>query len=146
MIKKILLCLLALLVLYLCFSGWRNSREMEQLTNDAIETLSESFTLQEKDPGEYRKISIYKVLPFHVKQYDVEGLGNLSVMTVNIGLMQMLTFVVTPLEKDVPLLSVDYIYMLMNRKAILEFYDLTEDKEAPAYQELLSALEKIQAE
>lgn len=123
----------------------RNSKAMDHLISDGLAILSERFTVKEMDAGEFSKIRVYGVMPFQVKRYLIEGVGNLSVMTVNMGLMQMFTFVVTPLKKDLPLMSVDYIYMLSKRKAILEFYDLTQDKADPAYQDILKKLGQIMA-
>ena len=51
----------------------------------------------------------------------------------------MLTFVITPYEKNLPLLSADYMYILGTRKIYLEFYDLVENKD-DNYTLLLSKL------
>lgn len=45
-------------------------------------------------------------------------------MKLNMGVMQMATFVLTPDEKDIPVLSADYMFMLPIRKTYLEIYDL----------------------
>lgn len=37
------------------------------------------------------------------------------------GIMQMATAVITPRDKNMPLLSADYMYILGKRKAYLEF-------------------------
>lgn len=36
------------------------------------------------------------IMNFDVSQYDVENIGDLSVMTVNMGFMQMTSYVITP--------------------------------------------------
>ena len=56
-----------------------------------------------------------------------------------LGLMQMSTVVITPQDKNLPLLSADYMYILSNRKAYLEFYDVVAEKDE-AYNNLLTAL------
>ena len=79
---------------------------------------------------------------FDVEQYDIKELGNLSIMRMNaLGLMQMVTIVITPKAKNLPLLSADYMYILSNRKAYLEFYDVVENKDS-IYQTLLDTLTK----
>ena len=87
---------------------------------------------------------MFGVLKFHVDQYDIEGLGNLSVMRVNMGLMQMATVVITPMDKNLPLLSADYMYVLSSRKLYLEFYDIVKEKD-DRYMQLLDDLGAVQA-
>lgn len=63
-------------------------------------------------------------------------------MRVNMGVMQMATVVITPREKNLPLLSADYMYILSNRKSYLEFYDVVKEKDSK-YNELLNALSSV---
>lgn len=112
--------------------------------NDAVDTviaeLKENFTVTPVDVGDYKTMKIYGIMNFDVEQYDIEGIGNLSIMRMNaLGLMQMSTVVITPQDKNLPLLSADYMYILSNRKAYLEFYDVVAQKDE-AYQNLLTAL------
>jgi hypothetical protein len=95
--------------------------------------------VKEIDPGEYKVMKLNPLMKFDVEQYEIEGLGNLSFMRMNMGMMQMATAVITPKDKNVPLLSADYLYILSTRKAYLEFYDVVEEKDEK-YQELLDAL------
>lgn len=81
-------------------------------------------------------------MKFDVEQYEIEGIGNLSVMRVNVGVMQMSTFVITPRDRNLPLLSTDYMYMLSNRIAYIEFYDLVARKD-DAYNALLEELNAV---
>jgi len=57
----------------------------------------------------------------------------------------MATVVITPQDKNMPLLSADYMYILSNRKAYLEFYDVVKEKDAD-YNALLDALAKTQSD
>lgn len=112
--------------------------------NDAVDTvvaeLKENFNVTPVDVGDYKTMKIYGIMNFDVEQYDIEGIGNLSIMRMNaLGLMQMSTVVITPQDKNLPLLSADYMYILSNRKAYLEFYDVVAQKDE-AYQNLLAAL------
>ena len=112
--------------------------------NDAVDTvvseLKENFTVTPVDVGDYKTMKIYGIMNFDVEQYDIEGIGNLSIMRMNaLGLMQMSTVVITPQDKNLPLLSADYMYILSNRKAYLEFYDVVAEKD-DAYNALLTAL------
>ena len=143
--KKIIKGSVAIGTGYPVYTSVRNTKVMNRLISDGLGIFSRRFTVRELDSGEYSKIRIYGVMTFKVKKYQIEGVGNLSIMTVNMGVMQMLSFVVTPLEKDLPLMSADYIFTLSKRKVILDFYDLTENKSDPAYQDILKALSKIHA-
>lgn len=108
----------------------RNSRAMRECLDETVERVRSRYTLRELDAGEYAEMKAFGLMKFRVKQYEVEGLGNLSVMSVNVGVMQMATLVLTPTEKELPLLSCDYMYMLSNRKAYIELYDLVKEKNA----------------
>ena len=46
------------------------------------------------------------------------------------GFMQMVSYIITPFKKDMPMLSMDFMYILGNRKAYAEFYDFTPDTTA----------------
>ena len=101
-----------------------NGKAMNRAVQVFCDTVNDRFPLSEVDCGEYRKMTLFGIMKFNVKQYEARGVGNLSVMTTNMGLMQMATVVLTPTERDMPLVSMDYMYMLKNRTAYLEFYDL----------------------
>jgi hypothetical protein len=58
---------------------------------------------------------------------------------MNMGMMQMATVVITPQDKNMPLLSADFMYIFGTRKAYLEFYDVVETKDDD-YNTLLSSL------
>lgn len=117
----------------------KNVKAMNNCVEAALAELQKHYTVTERDPQEYKEITLYGVMKFHVEQYDIKELGNLSVMRVNMGVMQMATFVITPRDTNMPLLSADYIYVLSNRKAYMEFYDVVEEKDS-SYLKLLDAL------
>jgi hypothetical protein len=148
--KKILLTILAallavLLILLAVISvvGFKNVAAMNRCLDTALEELNQHYTVTALDPGEYKELTFYGVVKFNVEQYKIQGLGNLSVMRVNMGAMQMATFVITPQNKNLPLLSADYMYILSNRKAYLEFYDVVAEKD-DQYLRLLDALQDVQ--
>lgn len=123
-----ILAVIAAVVIIIAVLAGKNVKQMNACVDDVIAKISESHEMTETDAGEYAEMSAYGILHFHVKQYDIKDLGNLSVMTVNAGVMQMATIVFSPYAKDLPLLSCDYMYMLGTRKAYVEFYDLVEEK------------------
>ena len=121
----------------------KNLKAMNGCVDAVIATLKEKYTLTPVDVGDYKTIKVYGIMSFDVEQYDIAELGNLSIMRMNMGVMQMSTIVFTPKDKNLPLFSADYIYMLSNRKSYLEFYDVVKEKD-DAYMELLADLGKVQ--
>ena len=93
---------------------------MDKLLN----VLKSQFDLQEMQVGEYEKLKA-KGMTFTIRQFYAESLGNVSVMAAKgfFGLMQMDTFIVNPVEKDLPLFSYDRIHAMGNDTLILELYD-----------------------
>lgn len=108
----------------------KNVKAMNDCIDDTIALVSKDHKVTEIPAGEYQEMKAKGVMKFRVKQYDIEDVGNLSVMTLNIGMMQMSSCVFTPLDKNIPLMSCDYMYILNNRKAYLEIYDLVAEKDA----------------
>lgn len=124
--------------------GSKNVRAMNDTIDSVLAKLKEHYTVTPIDVGDYKEMKIYGIMKFDVEQYKIEELGNLSIMRMNaLGLMQMSTVVITPTDKNMPLLSADYMYILSNRKAYLEFYDVVAEKDAD-YQTLLANLADTQ--
>ena len=118
----------------------KNVKAMNDTVNAVLAKLNEDYAVTPVDVGSYKKMKIYGIMKFDVEQYHIADIGNLSIMRMNaLGLMQMATIVITPQDKNLPLLSADYMYILSNRKAYLEFYDVVAEKDE-AYHELLNSL------
>ena len=121
-----------------------NVKAMNSCINAVLEELEANYTVTPRDAGEYEEMKLFGLMKFDVDQYDIEELGNLSVMRVNMGVMQMATAVITPRDKNMPLLSADYMYILSNRKCYLEFYDVVKEKD-DQYNRLLNAISDAQS-
>ena len=82
------------------------------------------YSLKEKDLGAFAKID-KNGMHFKIRVFDVEKLGNLSIVEMNamLGLMKMETIVLTPLEVDMPLFSFDGIRAMGSSTLLLELYD-----------------------
>ncbi len=142
LIPGILLIVLLAVVIFVTSIASTNVKAMNQSVDTALSELKKHYTLTPVDPGEYSDMKLFGLLKFDIEQYDIEGLGNLSIMRVNMGIMQMATFVITPQAKNMPLFSADYMYILSNRKAYLEFYDLVKEKDA-TYNALITSLSNV---
>lgn len=150
-VGRVLLIILLVIVLmigalagFIAYNANENMKVMNRTLDEGMQALSERADINELDAGEYSEIKLYGVIKFDVRQYEVEELGNLSVMKVNMGFMQMVSYIITPYEKDMPMLSMDFMYILGNRKAYAEFYDLTADKEAPDYAAVLDNIREFE--
>ena len=144
-IRRILLVIVFLIAAFAAFVAViasKNIKSMNKAVDDAMAVISERYTVTEEDPGEYGKMTINGIMKFDVKQYDVEGVGNLSVMTMNAGMMQMISLILNPQEKNMPLVSADFMYIITTRKAYYELYDLVDTKDEK-YEAILDAFRNI---
>ncbi len=135
----IILAVILIIVIAVSVIAAKNVKAMNSCVDSVMAELNQSFNVTPVDPGEYKNMKVYGIMKFNVEQYDIEDLGNLSIMRVNMGVMQMATVVITPQDKNMPLLSADYMYILDNRKSYLEFYDVVKEKD-DAYNQLLANL------
>ena len=139
----VILALIAVLAIVIAIIAGENVKAMDACVDAVLEELQKEHTVTPVDTGDYEEMTIYGIMKFHVEQYDIEDVGNLSVMRVNMGVMQMATVVITPRDKNMPLLSADEMYRLGNRKSYLKFYDVVKEKDEQ-YNQLLEALSKVQ--
>ena len=137
-----LLALILVVVIVVAVIASGNVKAMDNCVDAVLAELNKEYTVTEVDPGEYEEMTIYCIMKFHVQQYDIQDIGNLSIMRVNMGVMQMATVVITPQDKNLPLLSADFMYILSNRKAYLEFYDVVAEKDEQ-YMNLLNSLKEV---
>ncbi len=93
---------------------------------------------------EFSHIDIQGKMSFNVLQYEINGLGNLSAMTSGPAGMQMISLVITPFEKNMPLMSADFIIVGENIKAFVELYDLVPDRNTAEYTGVLDAARELE--
>ena len=89
-----------------------------------LNEIQKSFKLVEIPNDNYHKLKVYG-MKFEIKAYDAIGLGRVSIMKAKglFGLMKMDTLMITPTDKDLPLLSYDRINAMGNDTLIIELYD-----------------------
>ena len=145
MVLGIIAAVILVVIIAVSFIANTNVKAMNSCIDAVLNELEEHYTVTKVDAGEYEEMKLFGLMKFDVDQYEIEQLGNLSVMRVNMGVMQMATAVVTPRDKNLPLLSADYMYILSNRKSYLEFYDVVKEKDEQ-YNQLLDALSRSQSQ
>ena len=146
--RYIILALLAVLAIFIgviAANASRNWKVMEDTVTEGLRIVEEYYPVKALDAGDYSDLTAYGVLHFHTDQYEVEGLGNLSVLTTNMAFMQMVSFLLTPYDKAVPLMTLDFMYILGNRKSYVEFYDLAADTGTEEYGQVLDALRELRS-
>ena len=108
----------------------KNNAFLRSLNDRMMGKLQSRLTVTECDAGAFSTVKLFNVLRVPFRQFTIDGLGNLSTICMSAGPMQMLTFILTPFYKDVPLCSIDVVCVLGNRKTIVEFYDFNGDSSA----------------
>ena len=140
---EIFVTLIVILGVFLFYIVISNSKTRKKLIDEVISIIKKDYELEELDIGEFKTVYINKVLPFKPKVHYIKGLGVLSVMTLNIGIMQMICININPFEKDIPQFTMDYPIMLNKRKIFIEIYKLMLDSETDNYKEFLKKVEEI---
>ena len=86
-----------------------NMKMIDRRINAGLSMLRQYYRVTETDTGALESFVVAE--RFHaVKQYEIEGVGNLLVMTnPKEGAMQMDTFTITPYYKNLPLFTTDYM-------------------------------------
>ncbi len=114
-----------------------NMERIRHRLEAGLAMLREVYRVTEIDTGSLESFVVAG--RYHeVKQYEIEGVGNLLVMTnPREGAMQMDTFTITPYYKNLPLFTTDYMYFEDKRMFLNEIYDLVEEKDA-LYQEYIA--------
>ena len=141
-IGKIYLLLIGSLLTFIVYSAIRNTIIMNKLIKEGFSIIKKNFEFEELDIGNLRRIIVY-IFPFFSKVYYIKDLGILPIMTINIGLIQMVTFNINPFEKDLPQMTMDLIYIFGKRTIIFEIYDLMIDKNNKKYKNYLKKLNDI---
>ena len=89
-----------------------------------LELIENKHKLVEVNTEDYQNLKA-SGMKFEIKAYDAIGLGRVSIMKAKgfFGLMKMDTLMITPTDKDLPLLSYDRINAMGNDTLIIELYD-----------------------
>lgn len=140
----IALFILIVIIFGIIYITLRNSGRMNKMYRKLFSLLKKNgFNIKEIDQDEFKKITIYGIINFYPKGYIFDEIGIISTMTVNIGIMQMLTINFNPFEKDLYELNVDLIYIFNKRKFLFEFYNLILDKDNQKNKLFLTKINKI---
>ena len=89
-----------------------------------LRAITAKYHLNAITLGEFTKMKV-SGMEFLLWAFHAEGLGHVSAMTAKgfLGLMQMDTLIINPMEKDMPLFSYDRVHAMGNDTLICELYD-----------------------
>ena len=99
------------------------------MLNQLLKNIEKKYSLVEIPTNEFSELRV-SGMKFQIKAYDAIGLGRVSIMKAKgfFGLMKMDTLMITPIDKDMPLLSYDRVKAFGNDVLIIELYNtLLED-------------------
>jgi len=123
----------------------KNEEMISCLREIGLNEFKEKYTLKERPIGEKFKELTVNGVKFNINQYEVVGVGNISFMDCATPFFQMLTYIVTPFYKDVPMFSSDFILKGNKHDVINELYSLVIDKDNALYKEYLEKFKENMA-
>jgi len=106
-----------------------------------LTSLQKNYRVTERELGKDAFLD-KNLMHFHIRSFDVEGLGHFCLFDMKgmLGAMKMETVVLADWHHDVPLLNLDYIKVFSNKTQLAELYDTMI---ASKCEELQSACQKI---
>jgi competence protein ComGC len=140
---KILFTVITILLSIFIYIIFRNKKLVNKSIKDIIKIIESKYSLKHIDIGELRQLTAYGIISFNSEIYHIENLGILSILTSNLGFMQLFTLQIVSFEKDLPLLTIDIMYMLNKRVFLIEIYDLMMDNQNSEYKLFLNKIEDI---
>ncbi|OUM68206.1 hypothetical protein PIROE2DRAFT_4216 [Piromyces sp. E2] len=108
--------------------------------NIGINSLKGKYVLMERPIQQKFKNLKINGLGFDIQQYEIIGVGNLSMMSCNSPFFQMLTYIITPYYKDIPLFSSDFILKGDKHDVINEIYSTVYNKDDEIYKEYIEKI------
>lgn len=140
---KLLFTIITILLSIFIYIVFRNTKLVYKSIEDIINLIKSKYSLKSIDIGEFKKLTAYGVISFNSEIYHIKDLGILSILTSNLGFMQLFTLQIVPFEKDLPLLTVDIMYMFNKRIFFIEIYDLMLDNKNAEYKSFLNQVEEV---
>ena len=122
-----------------------NTRLIERRLEEGLAYLREHYEVNERALDEVFRVMDIGGRPHEPRSFDVEGVGNLLMMTVkDSDEAQLSSFVLTPYCKNLPLFSTDFVYTGDKRFFLVELYDLGNVHDE-AFEALIARFAELQA-
>lgn len=140
---KLIFTIITVLLSIFIYIVLRNTKLVNKSIEDVTKIIKSKYSLKSIDIGEFKKLTAYSIISFDSEIYHIEDLGILSILTSNLVLMQLLTIQIVPFEKDLPLITVDIMYMFNKRIFFIEIYDLMLDNKNEEYKSFLNKVKEF---
>lgn len=122
-----------------------NKKNIENDIRVTLDLLSKEYKLEELECGEFEKLKIQN-MDYTVKCYKIAGVGHLTIMdSRETQGLQMVSIVVTPYYKNLPLLSSDFMYINEKRNFLVEIYDLVPERDE-VYMKFIQKFQQMKGE
>ena len=142
---RILFVIISILLAILTYIIFRNMRLVNKSIENIIKIIKAKYSLKKIDIGEFKQLTAYGIMTFNSEIYHIENLGILSILTSNLGFMQLFTLQIVSFEKDLPLFTIDIMYIFNKRILLIEIYDLMIDNTNSEYKSFLQKVENIKS-
>lgn len=120
---------------------------LKKLSTLIINKISENFSLEKCEIGDFSKFQYPKLLPitkYKVESYHAKGIGSVAVLqSKTLNFMSLLTIVITPdLSRNMPFVIIDCVKLNKKYISFFEFFDgHTNDDEI--LEKFINNIEKI---
>lgn len=119
-----------------------NEKNIQIILERSLGILAQDYPVKKLDAGEFAR-PVTMNTQFINEHYEIEGLGHLMTMrTEGNPMMQMVTVTLMPSCKALPMISSDFMYSGEGGMALVEAYELAENREDPQFKALLSELKE----
>ena len=110
----------------MCIAKDKNVKLINERLDAGLSLLRKYYEVEEQPVDAVLANPVIGGRPHHARRFDIDGVGNLLVMTVTEAEEnQLSSFVIMPYFKNLPLFSTDYVYFGDKRFFLLEIYDLS---------------------
>ncbi len=110
----------------MCIAKEKNVKLINERLEAGLALLRKYYEVEEQPVDAVLANPVIGGRPHHARRFDIDGVGNLLVMTVTEAEEnQLSSFVIMPYFKNLPLFSTDYVYSGEKRFFLLEIYDLS---------------------
>lgn len=122
-----------------------NKKNIEKDIDVVLNLLSKKYKLEELECSEFKTLKIQN-MDYTVNCFKIAGVGHLTIMDSRESQgLQMVSIVITPYFKNLPLLSSDFMYIKEKRNFLVEIYDLVPEQDE-LYKEFIRKFQKMKEE
>jgi len=123
----------------------KNDELINKIRELGLSKLKEKYVVLERPIQQKFKELKVNGIGFNITQYEIVGVGNLSLMDCSTPFFQMMTFIIDPFYKNIPLFSNDFILKGEKHDVINEIYSTVTNKNDALYKEYIEKFKQNMA-